>query len=217
MRTTRCTPLCACPHCILTHTAPSPACSIECWDTHRPSPCLQHCILGYTLPPPACSIAFWDTTPWTERMTHACENIPFPVTRLVINLLFYMCTWFTNNLVIITISQRIHAKVMFSQACVILSTRGWVSLVPGGGYVHGIVSLFMGWICPGLVMLVGGWYVGRPGDAYPSKWIHLTWDNMRYSWQVGGIHPTEMLSCFLNCFWHLMAAEWIHPNASHSE
>ena len=32
---------------------------------------------------------------------------------------------------------------------------------------------------------------------FTTKFIHVTWDTMGYSWQEGGTHRTGMLSCFL--------------------
>ena len=61
-----------------------------CWGTHRP-PCPVHagihtppawCMLGYT-PPVQCMLGYTypvhaGIPPWTEFLTHACENITFP-------------------------------------------------------------------------------------------------------------------------------------------
>ena len=90
---------------------------------------------------------------------------------------------------------------MFSHVSVILSTRGWVGMPGPRSLYRGWVSIprvgvyqgrggyaWEGWVNQGRIGYNRGWVY----QVYPCPPIYLV-----MATEVGGTHPTGMLSCFL--------------------
>ena len=93
-----------------------------------------------------------------------------------------------------TASQRSWGKVMFPQACVCPKNGmpGPKSLQGLGGRVYqGVGIAVMTWVWCGIP--VPSWY------PFPLVYLHRYW-HLVMATEVGGMHPTGMLSCTFNKF-----------------